>query len=141
MQGPELTFNEERLMAPIAIVFGVLLVILSGVLYGIADNFSPTIFIPAGFGAVLIVLGLLALKDAYRKHAMHGAAVVGLIGFAFPLGRLIYAMTGENFVFRKSTGGTVAMSVLCLIFLILCVKSFIEARAARKAKEGQTPVQ
>ena len=44
-----------------------------------------TALIPAGFGALFLVLGLLALKASLRKHAMHVAAMLGLLGCAFTL--------------------------------------------------------
>jgi hypothetical protein len=35
-------------------------------------------------------------------------------------------------------GGQIAMAALCLIFVGLCVKSFIDARIARKQKEAES---
>jgi hypothetical protein len=42
---------------------------------------SWTALIPAFFGLPLVILGVLALQEGWRKHAMHAAVVVGLIGF------------------------------------------------------------
>jgi hypothetical protein len=128
-------------MAPIAIVFGVLLGALGPVLFFLSDpaKQSPTAFIPSGFGIALILCGVVALNDKFRMHAMHGAALLGLLGFAMPLGRVIYAATQANFQFGLAAGGSLAMSVLCLIFLALCVKSFVDARIARKKKEAEAP--
>ena len=47
-------------MAPIAMLFGTLLVILGGVLYGMAEVKSVTALIPSFFGIALIVLGVVA---------------------------------------------------------------------------------
>ena len=126
-------------MAPIAINFGVALAALSGVLYFFSENFSPTIFIPAGFGVVLVILGVIGLNESARKHAMHAAAVVGLLGFVVPLGRFIFAATRDDFKFGVAAGGTLTMSILCAIFLGLCVKSFIDVRRARQQKEAEAP--
>jgi hypothetical protein len=70
-------------------------------------------------------------------HAMHGAALLGLIGFALPLWRVIVGLRSDtpNYI---AIGGSAAMSGLCLVFLILCIRSFIAARVARKAREAQT---
>ena len=127
-------------MAPLAIGFGVLLSLLGPILYFLSEpeRQSLTAFIPSGFGVALIVLGLIARNDKFRMHAMHGAALVGLLGFVLPLGRVLFAMTRENFQFGLAAGGSVAMSVICAIFLGLCVKSFIDVRRARKQKEGAT---
>jgi hypothetical protein len=127
-------------MASFAIVFGLLLTLLGPVLFFLSDpaKQSPTAFIPSGFGVVLIVLGVLAFNPKFRMHAMHGAALVGLIGFAMPAVMVIKGLIGGD-EFNLPKQGQTAMAVLCLIFLALCVKSFIDARAARKAKEAQTP--
>jgi drug/metabolite transporter (DMT)-like permease len=128
-------------MAPVAIAFGVLLGLLGPILFFLSDpeKQSPTAFIPSGFGIALIVLGVIARNEKIRMHAMHGAALVGLLGFVLPLGRVIYASTKPEFQFGLAAGGSIGMSVLCLIFLGLCVKSFIDARIARKQKEAQIP--
>ncbi len=67
-------------MHHITIGVGVILVALGlfGYFGSASDSPSPTALIPAGFGAVLIVLGIVAHKPGVRKHAMHAAAAVGL---------------------------------------------------------------
>src|SRR5688572_17450879 len=75
-------FNLRRTrVSSIAIVFGVLLSILGVVVYGLAEVKSITALIPTFFGIALILLGLLARKEAMRMHAMHVAALLGLFGF------------------------------------------------------------
>ncbi len=123
-------------MAPIAIVFGALLSVLGVALYIYTAMASVTALIPAFFGVPLILLGVLASYEKYRMHGMHGAALLGLIGFAVPLGRVIVASTRDGFAFGPGIVGSITMSALCLIFVGLCVKSFIDARVARKQKEA-----
>jgi len=93
------------------------------------DHLSGTALIPAYVGAALVVFGLLALKESLLKHAMHGAAMIGLLGLAASLGRLI--ATGNV----KGIGGVslVVMAILCGVFVALCVNSFIQARRRRRA--------
>ena len=76
-------------MARVAMLFGVLLIVLGLVGYFAPDvlgendpgKTSPTALIPAGIGAVLLICGLVASAAPHlRKHVMHLAAVVGLIG-------------------------------------------------------------
>jgi hypothetical protein len=127
-------------MAPLAIGFGALLVLLGvgfcGAIFGSTDVFQVTALIPAFFGAALIVLGLVARNDKFRMHAMHLAALVGLVGFAMPAYMVIKGLVaGDPFGLAKQEQS--AMAVLCFIFVALCVKSFIDARKARKLKEAQ----
>ncbi|HZZ81440.1 MAG TPA: hypothetical protein VFE62_23260 [Gemmataceae bacterium] len=122
-------------MAPIAMVFGVLLTLLGGGMYVYTSMVSITALIPAFFGIPLFVLGVLARNEKFRMHAMHGAALIGLVGFAIPTYMVVKGLiAGDEFGLAK--GEQTAMAVMCLVFVALCVKSFIDARVARKAKEA-----
>lgn len=96
-----------------------------------------TAFIPTAFGAVLIVLGQIAQSgsDSTRKHSMHAAAVVGLIGVVLPAYRAIAALSRGDEM-NLAIGGQIAMAVLCGAFLALCIKSFIDVRRARKQAQN-----
>ena len=124
-------------MALLVIVYGVLLTLLGGGMYVYTEMASVTALIPAFFGVPLIVLGLIGQKETARKHAMHGAALLGLIGFLVPFGRVIYVMTKPDFQFGPAVGASIAMSALCAILFGGCLNSFINARIARKQKETQ----
>lgn len=125
-------------MAPLAIGFGVLLTLLGGGMYVYTEMASITALIPAFFGLPLIGLGVVAQNEKARMHAMHGAALIGLVGFAMPAYMVIAGLArGDEFGLAK--GEQAAMAVICGVFLGLCVKSFIDARAARKQKEAQEP--
>jgi hypothetical protein len=69
-------------MARTTILFGVLLCGLAayGFLGAAPAQRSLTALIPAAFGLPLAMCGLLALKDALRKAAMHVAVVFALLG-------------------------------------------------------------
>jgi hypothetical protein len=125
-------------MSPLAIVFGLLLTVLGGGFFGYVYSDSGavqvTALIPAFFGIPLIVAGVIALNEKYRMHAMHGAAFLGLVGFAMPTYMVIKGMMqGDDFGRAKIEQA--AMAGLCLVFVGLCVKSFIAARVARKKRE------
>jgi hypothetical protein len=126
-------------MAPLAIVFGALLTLLGPVLYFLSDpaKQSPTAFIPSGFGVALIILGVLARNDKFRMHAMHVAALLGLIGLGVPAFMVGRALVGGAAFEPVKHGGQLTMAVLCGIFVALCVKSFIDVRKARKQKEAE----
>jgi uncharacterized membrane protein HdeD (DUF308 family) len=122
-------------MAPIAMIFGTLLVLLGIGLYFATG--AATALIPAYFGIALDVLGVLARNEKLRMHAMHGAALIGLIGFVMPAIMVIKGLMSEVQPSGWSMGGQIGMSVLCAVFLGLCIKSFIDARIARKRKEAE----
>ena len=116
-------------MAKLTIGVGAVLVLLGVILFLATD--AKTSLIPAYFGVPLTVCGALAMKPAYRKHAMHAAAVIGLLGFLLPLGRLIPTLAQGRVPAAPAMVGLVGMSILCGVFVILCVRSFIAARRAR----------
>jgi len=115
-----------------AILFGRLLILLGIIGYGYGlytGNASPTALIPSGFGLVLMVLGHLSnAKENLRKHLMHVAVLVGLIGFIVPLVRIISKISDFSLTFASTM--LILMAVLCLAFVVMCVQSFINARKA-----------
>jgi hypothetical protein len=93
---------------------------------------SPTALIPAAFGIVLALLGVISrAKDDLRKHLMHGAAAVALIGFILTAGRLV--MNLSNLTLSAAVLSQLAMALICLVFVVLAVKSFADARRSRVA--------
>jgi hypothetical protein len=117
-------------MPNISILFGRLLILLGIIGYGYGaytGNASLTALIPAIFGLILMVLGHISnAKENLRKHLMHVAVLIGLIGFIVPLTRIIPKLGDFQLTFASAM--LISMSVLCLVFVILCVKSFIDAR-------------
>lgn len=123
-------------MAKLTIKFGIVFILLGLISYFGISSESITALIPTFLGVPLLVLGWIGLSEKYRKYAMHGAAVLMLIGFAGTVSGLIkfFRMIGGE-TFERPSAITVQaiMAVLCLIFLVLAVKSFIDAR--RKKSE------
>lgn len=127
-------------MGKTAILFGGLLILLGvGLFVGLlaVDGQAPsaTVLIPTFFGVPILLLGLLALKDAYRKHAMHGVAVLALLGFLAPASRLVGQLARGAEVAALPMVSLALMALLSVALLGLCVKSFIDARR-RQAAEG-----
>jgi hypothetical protein len=122
-------------MANVAIGFGIALIALGLISFIGTGSHSPTALIPAFFGLVLVILGLIARDPAKRKQAMHAAAVVGLIGFlggaVRGFGPFLRMMSGELVERPNAVLAQIVMAALSLAFLMLCVKSFIDARRAR----------
>jgi O-antigen/teichoic acid export membrane protein len=116
-------------MASTTIVFGVILTLLGFAGYFLTGTDSITALIPAIFGLLLLVLGFLARSESIRKHAMHAAATVALVGF---IGAL-FSLLRVPFDARPAlaVASQAAMVVLTAAFVALCVRSFIAARRAR----------
>ncbi len=125
-------------MAKLTIVYGVIFIIMG--LYGYfgISSESITALIPTFFGIPLLILGWLGLNEKYLKHTMHIAAVLNLFGLAGTVSGLIkfFKMIGGAETTRPAAVTVQAiMAVLCLVFLIFAVKSFIDARKNRTKSE------
>ena len=118
-------------MASTTIVFGLVLTVIGFAGYFLTGTSSFTALIPAVFGLLLVVLGFLARSEASRKHAMHAAATVALVGFLGALMSLLRTPAGVRSA--AAVYSQLAMIVLTGLFIVLCVRSFIAARRARKA--------
>ena len=122
-------------MPSTAIACGVLLILIGiiGYVFGMMNgNASPTALIPAAFGLLLVILGAAArAKENLRMHLMHAAVLLGLIGFVIPAWRVLSNL--GNLTLSAAVISQIAMALISLIFVILCVKSFIDARRSRIA--------
>jgi hypothetical protein len=116
-------------------VFGVLLVALGAGNYFGAETRSWTMWFPALFGLLLFACGVVALWASYRKHAMHVAAIVGMVGLLVTLSSLIHLLSKIFSDWSMLLNS--AMALLCGLFVALALKSFIDARRARKKEGGQ----
>jgi hypothetical protein len=95
---------------------------------------SVTALIPAFFGIVFILLGVLAKKERLRKHVMHAAAVLAVLGFAGSVRGLssLFTLLGGGDVPRPlATIMQSVMALLMIAFIVLAVKSFVDARRQR----------
>jgi predicted MFS family arabinose efflux permease len=112
-------------------LFGIILVLLGVASYTLTGRTSITALIPAFFGAVFLLCAIVGRQsDAARKHAMHAAVAVGLIGAIAALARGVpAALSGDPT--RPAVLAQLAMGVLLLIYVALGVQSFIAARKAR----------
>ena len=145
-------------MAKITLIFAALLILLGAIGYfgepgakekesassasevSAPPKRSVTALIPAFAGILLLICGGLAFDESRRMHAMHGAVLVGLLGFLAAAGRgtmgLVKLMSDAD-VNRRSLLFVWLMAILCAVFVAMCVRSFIEARKRRQAEEGQ----
>jgi len=137
------------MMAWPTIICGALLLAVGVVGYGMATpgddgKVSPTALIPAVIGGSLLGLGTIAFNPKRRKHAMHLAAVLGLVGFLGGFMPLIrqYNKTGSVDPTKPAAVSGELMILICAVFVGLCVNSFVQARKARRLGQatGQPPV-
>ncbi len=122
-------------MPKITLIFSVLYIALGLAAFSLTGAVHKTALIPAYFGIVLLVLGLLGQKENLRKHLMHAALLVGLLallGTARSLLKLPSAFDGtaeRPFAIYAQA----ATAVLSIAFLALGIRSFIQARRSRSA--------
>jgi hypothetical protein len=133
------------MMIKTTMTIGVLLCVLGFVTYWFwaelgGDKQSPTALIPAGFGALLVLLGAGCLmRPSMLKHFMHAAVALSLLGF------LASAPMGVIGLIRKGAAlGPVAQLIMAALtgaHVAMGVRSFIAARRAREARgfDVQTP--
>jgi hypothetical protein len=125
-------------MARVTLLFAVLLIALGLVGFLGTGSAHPTALIPTWFGLALGIGGLLAISpsESRRKLFMHINVTIGLLGF---LGAAVEAVRG--YVHAASAGlvpdqialaSKLTMSGLMLIYVLLCVRSFINARLSGK---------
>ena len=125
-------------MAKVTLVFAALLVALGLVSYFGTGSMHPTALIPTWFGLALGLFGYLAISpnEGRRKLFMHVNVTIGLLGFLGAGGRALWA-----YIHAASAGTSpdaialasqIAMAGLMLIYVILCVRSFIAARRSGK---------
>lgn len=122
-------------MAKLSIAYSVIFILMGLISYFGISSESITALISAFFGIPMLILGWLGLNEKYLKHAMHGAAVLMLLGFLGTIGGLIkfFKMLGGVQPERPAAVTVQAiMALMCLVFLVFAVKSFIDVRKNRK---------
>lgn len=117
-------------MPSVTRVVGFVLVVLGLGGYLATGRASATALIPAFFGAVFLVLAIVARNPNARKHAMHAAVALGLIGLIATASRVMPALSAGS-IGRPAVLAQLAMALVLLVYVVLGVKSFIDARQAR----------
>lgn len=118
-------------MARFTLVFGVVLVILGVGAYFVTGQESVTALIPAFFGVVFVVLGRIMNDPAKLKHAGHAAALLAILGLAGSFRGVpstLTLMQGGEVERPEAAVAQAIMALLCVVFLVGAVKSFVDAR-------------
>jgi hypothetical protein len=128
----------EAFLAKVSLFFAVLLVALGLAGYICTGSVHRTALIPAWFGLALGIFGFLAISpsEGRRKLFMHVNVTIALLGF---IGGVVEAVRG--WLHSQAAGlepdrialaSKLTMAGLLLIYIILCVRSFIAARRSGK---------
>lgn len=129
-------------MAKLTIGMGIALILLGAIFFVMTGSMHWTALIPTWFGLVLAVCGALAKTEDPRRRMlwMHIAVTIGLLGFLFPGIRAGMALARSHAAgvmlpatTRAAVHEELAMSLICVLFTALCVRSFIAARRSRTA--------
>ena len=124
-------------MAKLTMVFGALLVAISICFWLAMGTAQIAALHPAGIGVLLILSGALANTENTKRRMlwMHIAVTLGLIGFlttgiraAIELSHGLASIVNLAAFYER-----VVIASVCLLFVALCVRSFIAARRARPA--------
>ena len=125
-------------MAKVTISVGVLLILIAIAGFVATGSNHPTALIPGAAGLLFCIFGALASTPEPKKRMlwMHIAVTLALLLF-------LGSIRADIDVFRLAHGSTfehpialeekAAMSLVCLLFVLLCVRSFVAARRGRLA--------
>jgi hypothetical protein len=110
---------------------GIVLMLIGIGSYVLTGRTSVTALIPAFFGIIFVVLAYVARNESARRHAMHAAVALGLLGAVASLGRAVpAAMDGQ--LARPAVLAQIITAVVLAFYVYMGVQSFIAARRARK---------
>jgi uncharacterized membrane protein len=121
-------------MAKITLVFAVLLIFLGLVGYFGTGSLHSTALIPTWFGVALGIFGYLAMspQESRRKLFMHINVTIGLLGFIGAAWRAISSYSAAHSAGTEpdkiALAAQATMAGLLLIYVLMCVRSFIAAR-------------
>src|SRR5687767_14210759 len=107
-------------MASTTRTIGLILIVLGLVSYFLTGRVSVTALIAAFFGAVFVILALVARNQSASKHAMHAAVAFGLLEFLGTLRVIPLVMRGD--IMRPAVLAQLAMMVLMAIYVALGIK-------------------
>ena len=117
----------------LAFAFGYLVLGIAG--FVLTGSTHKTALIPCIFGFLFLVFGFLARKDNLLKHVMHAAVLIALLAFlgtSRSLSHLPELLNGT----AEKPAAIITQSLnagLSLLYIILAVRSFIQARRARSS--------
>ncbi len=124
-------------MTNATIGLGAVLVAVGVIAYFATGRDSLTALLPALLGLPILILGIVALKENVRRHAIHAAlvlALLGALGTSMQVVELPDLIAGNDVERPAAVVTSTITAVLCIIYVVAGVRSFINARRARKAE-------
>ena len=124
-------------MSKSTFTFSILLIVLGLGGYFGSGKIALYPLIPAALGVFIFICGLLALSPKMTKHAMHVAAMLSLIGFAFAakgIVKVIKMTMGIPVPMPPEAIAQATMSIMCLTFVVLCFRWFLLNRKKQSPK-------
>jgi len=125
-------------MAKLTIGFGILLILLGICGFVLTGSAHPTALIPSAIGLFFVLFGVMANTDDSKKRMlwMHISVTVALLTFIGTIPADIDTIRlahGAYFAHPAAVEEKGALSLLSLIYVLFCVRSFIAARRSRLA--------
>ncbi len=121
-------------MAKLTISFGVVLVLVSAGFWLATGRTESAALHPAGIGVLLVLCGVLANTENVKQRMiwMHVAVTAGLVGFLLTGVRAVLTLV-KGTIAANPLGfdERVVIALVCLVYVVLCVRSFIAARRTR----------
>lgn len=121
-------------MTNVVRTIGAALVVLGVGAYVLTGADSITALLPAFLGVPIGLLGVLAGRESMHRHAIHAALVLALLGVIGTLGNIAELpglLTGDEVERPVAVVASTLTALLCLVLLVLGIRSFVAARRPR----------
>ena len=123
-------------MAKLTIGFGVLLALLGIAGFVYTGSAHPTALIPCVIGAFFVLFGVMADTEDSKKRMlwMHISVTIALLLFLGTIPAdidVIRLSRGTEFPHPIAVVEKAGMSLLCMLYVAFCIRSFILARRLR----------
>ncbi|MCW4354015.1 hypothetical protein ONR57_11965 [Hoyosella sp. YIM 151337] len=123
-------------MTAVTLVVGAVLTIAGVIGYAVTGAESVTALIPSFVGLLMLIAGIIARNVNARRHAIHAALAIALLGALGSLRNV--AAIGDVFDGTAERPAAIILSTLMFVvligYLVLGIRSFIQARRDRQGK-------
>ena len=127
-------------MAKLTIGFGILLILLGIIGFIGTGSAHPTALIPTGIGLLFVLFGFMALTENSKKRMlwMHISVTVALLVFLGMIPAMFHVIQYSRGAYLSHDAAVAAedkavLGLFSLIYVLFCVRSFINARRSRLA--------